>query len=322
MPKNKFLGKKVEDVHPTLKGIFNLEFRKLDLNFIVENCEFVFLTKPHGKAMEYVLKLKTQTSNLKIVDFSGDFRLKDFKIYEQWYGVKHIFPDLLKDAVYGLPEIYFDEIKKANFVANPGCYPTSIILALAPLLKEKVLDIETIVINSFSGLSGAGKSVTNPSIQLFIEASGNIIPYNVGRKHKHIPEIEQQLSKIAGESVKIIFTPYVASFSVGMMSIINVKANEEINDYEIFTIFKRFYEKKPFVRIYEPSVLPKVLNCVGTNFCDVGFIINKNKKGIPIVSLIAVIDNLIKGASGQAMQNMNIMCGFDETTGFPLTKLV
>jgi len=258
----------------------------------------------------------------KVIDLSADYRIKDPAVYKEWYEKEHnkISEKLLSGAVYGLPEIYLDKIKDALLVANPGCYPTSIILGIAPLLKSKLVDPQGIIIDSKSGATGAGRKL---SLGLhFSECNENFKAYKV-IKHNHIPEVEQELSSIyfggddnkqiqQGAEIKVCFTPHLLPINKGILSTCYLNLNGSKEEEEILKVYQKFYQKAPFVRIFEPPNLPEIKFVAGTNYCDIGFSIDKRVNKIKIIS---VIDNLLKGAAGQAVQNMNIMFGFSETEG-------
>jgi N-acetyl-gamma-glutamyl-phosphate reductase len=284
-------------------------FPSISSNIIVRNtmkveevaeCDVVFLCLPHRVSMEYAPSLLD--FGKKVIDLSADFRLKEPGAYEEWYGEKHGAFILLQEAVYGLSELYRQKIKEANLIANPGCYPTSAILGIAPLIKNKLVYLTSIVIDAKSGVSGAGR---NPSILThFPEVNEGCKAYSLFT-HRHIPEIEQELSAIAGERVAVTFVPHLVPMDCGMLSTIYLKLVEET---DLIGLYKDFYKNEPFIRIMNEP--PTTKDTVGTNLC----LIHPKKEGKRVVVLSA-IDNLIKGAAGQAIQNMNIMFGFPETEG-------
>jgi N-acetyl-gamma-glutamyl-phosphate reductase len=236
------------------------------------------------------------------------------KIYEIWYG-KHSSAKFIKDAVYGIPELYRAKIKKTKFIANPGCYPTSIILGLAPALKKKLLDVTTIIADSASGVSGAGREPLTGS--LFCEVDGDFKAYKVG-KHRHLPEIEQELNVLAGKKFAISFTPHLLPVKRGILSTIYAKLKKEIALADLHSLYEEFYAKEQFVRICPQGVYPNISSVCGSNYCDIGLAVDPRTKRVIIM---AAIDNLIKGAAGQAMQNMNIICGFKEDAGLQTAPL-
>lgn len=266
----------------------------------VAECEVVFLCLPHKVSMEYVPSLLDLGK--RVIDLSSDFRLKELSVYEEWYGEKHKAPLVLSESVYGLPELYRQEIKGANLIANPGCYPTSILLGLAPLIKNGLVELTSIVIDAKSGVSGAGR---NPSLLThFPEANEGCKAYSLFA-HRHIPEIEQELSRIAGEKVTVTFVPHLVPMDCGILSTIYLKLLKEI---DLIPLYKDFYRPEKFIRITDEP--PSTKDTLSTNLC----LIHPKSKGERAVVLSA-IDNLVKGAAGQAIQNMNIMFGWPEEEG-------
>lgn len=271
-----------------------------------KDLDVVFLALPHGTASEIVAKLK---GKVKIIDLSADFRLKDLGIYEKWYGVKHSCPNYFKDAVYGLPEIYREKIKNTDLVANPGCYPTSIILGLYPLLKNKMFAEGTIIADSKSGVSGAGKKTADHTH--FPEINENFYAYNLGR-HRHTPEIKQELIEASGGgNLQLIFSPHLVPMTRGILSTVYVDLKEDYSLEEIYKVYEESYDKEFFVR-FRKDLLPQTKLVSGSNFCDIGLV--KAEEGRKLI-IVSVIDNLVKGASGQAVQNMNLMFGLEEKIG-------
>ena len=274
---------------------------ELNVERVAQNCDLVFLALPHTISMEIAFQFLKLGK--KVIDLSADYRLPQ-EVYEKWYKIKHTHPELLEQAVYGLPELYKEKIKKAELIANPGCYPTSVLLALAPLISEKVIQ-ETIV-DSKTGVSGAGRKA---DINLhFSEVQGNIKPYKINA-HQHIPEIEQELSKLAGRKIDILFVPHLIPVDRGILSTIYLSLDKQIAQKEIFALYKNFYNQSPFIKLLE-NFLPQTKDVIFTNYCSLGIKII-GKKAI----IISAIDNLVKGAAGQAVQNMNIMFGFKEVEG-------
>jgi len=269
--------------------------------------DVAFLALPHRVSFGIVPDLLK--AGTKVIDLSADFRLKSATIYEKWYGEKHTAAALLPDAVYGLPEIYRYEIRKAALVANPGCYPTSVILGLAPAVRAGVIDLSSIIIDSKSGISGAGRKAAN---EYFKSEHPNVKPYNIAGGHRHIPEIEQELSRVAGETLKVTFTPHVIPMERGMLSTIYANLSEKVSSAKALDLYKDFYKKEPFVQVLPEGEIPKIKDVTGENFCDIGLRVDERTGRLVVVS---AIDNLLKGASGQAVQNMNIMFGFDEKEG-------
>lgn len=272
----------------------------------VKDLDIVFLALPHGTASEIVAKIK---GKVKIIDLSADFRLKDLGVYEKWYGVKHSCPKYFSEAVYGLPEIYRDKIKDAELVANPGCYPTSIILGLYPLLKNKMFGKGSIIADSKSGVSGAGKKAADHTH--FPEINENFYAYNIG-KHRHTPEIKQELITASGfADLQVIFSPHLLPMTRGILSTIYVDLKEDYSLDEIYNVYEDTYNKEHFVRLRK-DFLPQTKLVSGSNYCDLGLV--KSEEGNKLI-IVSAIDNLVKGASGQAVQNMNLMFGSPEKTG-------
>jgi len=313
-----YAGKNITEVFPEFLNSLNKKLIKPDSAFISRDSDLVFTALPHTVSMDIVPELLNK-KGIKVIDLSADYRLKDTMVYKEWYKKEHegINKKLLTQAVYGLPELYLDDIKNASLVANPGCYPTSVILGIAPLLKNHLVDPEGIIIDAKSGVSGAGRK---PSLGLhFAECNESFKAYKV-LKHNHIPEIEQELSTIySGKNnlekqmnIKITFTPHLLPINRGILSTCYLNLKSMQNEEEILKVYQEFYQKAPFVRIFTPPNLPETRFVTDTNYCDIGFAVDKRVGKIKVIS---VIDNLIKGAAGQAVQNMNIMFGFSETCG-------
>lgn len=314
-------GKKVSEVHKYLRGLTNDSFVSYRPEDIIEQCDLVFLSKNHGEALEeYTAKLmelaKTKKKNLKFIDLSGDFRLKNPNLYDEWYSFHHQKPELLKDAVYGLPELNADKIKNAILVANPGCYATGAILGLAPLTSY-FSDSNGIIINAYSGVSGAGK--TQNGRNFFMDVENNIMAYKIFT-HPHIPEIEQEIGILSNKSIQITFVPHIVSFRYGIFATIYLKLNKKLSWKDTHTLYSQFYVNKPFIRVLnKEGDSPEILNVEGTNFCDIGIKVDDRTNTYIIM---VAIDNIIKGAAGQAIQNMNIMFGFNETEGLPYSEVL
>jgi N-acetyl-gamma-glutamyl-phosphate reductase len=271
--------------------------------------DLFFVCLPHGASMEIVGLLKDAGS--QVVDLSADFRLSDMDVYEKWYGA-HTRKDLNEAAVYGMPELHRESIRGADLVANPGCYPTSVILALAPLVSRGLLDTKNIVIDSKSGISGAGRTPL-PGTH-FPEAYNNFSAYNIAGRHRHICEMEQELGVLAGTEITVNFTPHLLPVSRGILSTIYCQpADRILDDEELYSIYKEHYRDERFVRISAPdSPLPSLKDIKGTNEVFIGPRTDSRNGKITIISCL---DNLVKGASGQAVQNMNLMVGIPEVTG-------
>ena len=293
-------------LYPWLKGLLDLECADLTAEEVSQECDLVYLALPHMVSMQFVpVFLK---KGVKVIDLSADFRLRDKDIYEKWYQ-KHAFPEYINKAVYGLPEFYRDKIKSAELIANPGCYPTSIILGCAPLLKERIVDTRCIVCDSKSGVSGAGRMLNQAFKSKALENSFK--PYKVNA-HRHMPEIDQELSVLNKKEVSVNFIPHLIPMERGIESTIYLKLKKKLDTKAVLKLYKDFYSKEYFVRVMEEGLYPDTKNVVRQNFCDIGVEVFPEKE---IVIVMSVIDNLTKGASGQAVQNMNIMYGFEEKTG-------
>lgn len=300
-------GKKISDVFPSLRGRCDLLLENLEPVRVADKADIIFTALPHKAAMEVVptfLKL-----GKKVIDLSADYRLSDPAVYGQWYE-PHLNPDNLKKAVYGLPEIRRAKIRGAKLVANPGCYPTSIILGLMPLLKKGLISPQSIIADSASGVTGAGRSAKVDS--LYCEVNEGYKAYGVGGVHRHTPEIEQELSLLADKPLKITFTPHLVPMDRGILSTIYAEPLNGLTTPELVKLYEDFYAGEPFVRVLPQGSLPSTAFVRGSNFCDIAPLVDQRTGRVIVVS---AIDNLVKGASGQAVQNMNIVCGFPETTG-------
>ena len=299
-------GKQLSEVYPQVAGIGDRELVSLaDAQGM--KVDVVFLCRAHTEAMALVPGFCER--GIRVVDLSADFRMDTPEAYAEWYHLAHTAPDLLKTAVYGLPELYREQIKGARLVGNPGCYPTGAILALAPLLEKRWIRVDDVIVDAKSGVSGAGRK---PSPRThFVETNENIVPYNVGRVHRHTGEIEQELSKLAGERFPVVFTPQLVPVNQGILTTAYATLEEAVDSEELTALYKSRYEAEPFVRVMEGG-LPETKFVQDTNFCDVAVL---RVPGTRKVLAITAIDNLVKGAAGQAVQNMNLMCGIEETAG-------
>ena len=271
-----------------------------------DDVDVVFCGLPHGTAHAEIAKLPKR---IKIIDMSADFRLRDPKLYADWYANEHSAPELIKDAVYGLTEHYRDKIRTARLVACPGCYPTAVLLALLPLAKAKLIALDDIIVDAKSGVSGAGRTLKQNI--LFSEAGEGLSPYGIGN-HRHVPEIEQELGLASGTAVTINFTPHLAPMSRGELCTCYVRLAGKASPADLRKALAKAYAESPFVRIVEEGVIPATQHVRGSNFCHVGVFADRIKDRAIVVS---AIDNLVKGSAGQALQNFNLMCGFAETTG-------
>ena len=303
------IGTPLNDVVPQARIPRDILVEALDPERALEKADFFFLCLPHGLSMETAATLFEKGA--MIVDLSADFRLRDPDAYARWYG-EHRRPALLAEAVYGMPEINRERIRKARLVANPGCYPTGIILGLAPLLKGGYLRKDSIIADSKSGVSGAGRE-PKPHLH-FPEVSGNFSAYNLAGAHRHTGEIEQELTSLAGkEEVKVTFSPHLLPVARGILSTIYALPSKPLDEDSIFRVYRDAYGKEPFVRVHGPKGrIPSLKDVNGTNLCAVAARVDPRTGRVIIVSCI---DNLVKGASGQAIQNMNLMTGQEETAG-------
>jgi len=306
-------GKKLSAVFPSLRNRYDLTLEALDAERIAAKADIIFTALPHTEAMKVVPVF--MQAGRKVIDLSADYRLHDPAEYQAWYE-PHLNPELLPQAVYGLPELRREEIAAAKLVANPGCYPTSVILALMPLLKEGLIDISTIIADSKSGVSGAGRGAKVDS--LYCEVNEGFRAYGVGGLHRHIPEIEQELSLLAGRKTIISFTPHLVPMDRGILSTVYSLPHTALSLEKIHALYEEHYDGEAFVRVLRQGDFPSTAFVRGSNFCDIGIAVD-NRTGRIIV--ISAIDNLVKGASGQAVQNMNIMLDFPEIMGLELMPL-
>ncbi len=302
-----YVGRAFCEVYPYLYKHVLQHCRELDIPALARECDVVFTALPHGHAAPVAREVLG--CGKKFIDLGADFRFKQPGVYEQWYKVKHEAPDLLEQAVYGLPEIHREEIKSASLVGNPGCYPTSVILALAPLLRNRLVDTGSVIADSKSGVSGAGRGLSLGTH--FSEVNENFRAYNVA-VHRHTPEIEQELGLLAGEEMVISFTPHLTPMNRGILSTVYARLKREMTLEQVRSVYEDFYRNEFFVRLLPPGVLPQTKAVLGSNHCDVVPVVDPRTSRVVIVS---AIDNLVKGAAGQAVQNMNIMFGLPETTG-------
>lgn len=300
-------GKKVKDLFPHLNQCNYLTYEHLDIEKILLKADLFFMALPHSASQEAVDFLVKNRK--KVIDLSADYRLKDARVYEEWYKVPHRFEHTLKKAVYGLPELYRKKIRKSDLIANPGCYPTGAILGLYPAIKNRLISLDFTVIDSKSGTTGAGRQ-SDVSFS-YCEVNEGLKAYGIAR-HRHTPEIEQELSFIAGRDIKVNFTPHLVPLDRGILTTIYARLRMGIDIKKVQRAYKALYDNEPFVRVLDEGKFPNVKTVRGTNMCEVGLSMNK-RTGTLIV--ITAIDNLVKGASGQAVHNMNIMMGFDEKAG-------
>ncbi len=298
--------------HPCAKA---LRFTVPNLELLSKQAQVIFLALPHGVAAEYAVPLLEK--GCQIIDLSADFRLNSAEVYQEFYGHEHASPELLGKAVYGLPEVYRDKIKSATMVASPGCYPTSILLPIIPLLREKIIKSTGIIADSLSGVSGAGRKAELD--YLFVECNESMRPYGIP-KHRHLSEIEQELSATAGEAVTIQFSPHLVPMNRGILSTLYLAPEKHFSDaaemaalaQKISRCYQAAYGSEPFVRLLEGKNLPDTKNVAGTNIIEIAWRLDPRTGRLIVLS---ALDNIVKGASGQAVQSMNLLCGFHETAG-------
>jgi N-acetyl-gamma-glutamyl-phosphate reductase len=304
----KSAGQSVSAVFPSLTGIVSHMFEALAPHTLAERADAVFLALPHTKSQEPVALCRK--AGVFVVDLSADYRLKDAAAYEQWYQTGHAYPQFLHEAVYGLPELHRSAIAKAGLVASPGCYPTAAILQLAPLCKQGLVQPDSIVIDAKSGISGAGRSPALP--YHFPEAHESLEPYKIGQ-HRHIPEIEQELQLLAGPGspVTVAFTPHLVPMNRGILSTAYCRLKQDVPLQDLRALYRDFYKGERFVRLFEDTV-PNPRYIRGSNYCDIG-VYHDRRAGWVVT--VAAVDNLVKGAAGQAIQAMNLMMGLPEDTG-------
>ena len=303
-------GKTLAEIFPRFahhKTARSLTFSNPEPKQLASEAAIVFLALPHGLAAEFAKPLLA--AGARVLDLSADFRIKDANTYKEFYGHDHPAPDLLGQSVYGLPEIYRDKIRDAKLVACPGCYPTSILIPLRPLIRRKAIDRKTILVSSMSGVSGAGRKAEID--YLFSECNESVRPYGVP-KHRHLSEIEQELSNLAEEKIVIQFTPHLVPMNRGIATTIYADIAGEVVAFDPGVVFNSAYGDEPFVRLLGDARLPDTKNVAGTNFIDIAWKIDKRTHRVVVMS---AIDNIVKGASGQAVQCMNLMLGLPETAG-------
>lgn len=310
-------GEYVHRIHPSLKGFVDLTFSPLDIEKLVNSCDIVFTSVPHGKSNKIVKELYGR--GIKIIDLSADFRLKNPKDYVKWYGWEHPFPELLSKSAYGVPELHREDIKKSQLVSCPGCMAVTSLLALKPLIENNLIDTEHIIVDSKIGSSGAGikaNAGTHHAMRY-----GVIRPYKPA-KHRHTGEIEQELGLIAKKTIKVSMSPHAVNIVRGILTTNHTFMKKPMSELELWKVYRSSYRDEPFLRFIRDKKglykFPDPKFLIGSNFCDIGFDIDEDNQRL--VSLSAS-DNLMKGAAGSAIQNMNILYGFDETEGLKYTPL-
>ncbi|MFA5113531.1 MAG: N-acetyl-gamma-glutamyl-phosphate reductase [Candidatus Margulisiibacteriota bacterium] len=307
-------GKSIAELYPQMRGICDLVCTTLaELDAKLPEVDLVFLALPHGIAINYVPKMIK--AGKKVVDLGADYRFHDEAVFKKWYNLDHPDKAVLSEAVFGSPELYKEEIKKARLIGNPGCYPTASILGLAPLVKNGLIDLGSIVVDAKSGVSGAGRGV-NLKVH-YCERNEGVMAYAVNN-HRHMGEVSYQVGKLAGQPVNVTFVPHLMPMTRGIHATCYGKLrNPKTEIRNLIELYKDFYKDAPFVRVYE-SGEPCTKNVAGTNYCDIALSINSESGTVIVMS---VIDNLVKGAAGQAVQNMNLICGLEETTGLKAIAL-
>lgn len=301
------VGSPFWEVYPHLYGYLDLCCEEINLPSLVERCDLIFTALPYGYAVEVAEEVVKRGK--KLIDLGADFRFSDVDIYEKWYKVEHGNPELLKRAVYGLPELFRNKILDSQILANPGCYPTASILSLAPLFKNNLVDSKNVIIDAKSGVSGAGRGLSLNSH--YCEVNESIKAYGVA-SHRHTPEIEQAFSVLSGEDVLISFTPHLTPMTRGILATSYAFLKNSMKQEEILALYKDFYKDEFFVKVLPKGMIPATKNVVGSNYCQIAPVLDERTGKVIVLS---VIDNLIKGAAGQAVQNMNLMFGFSEQLG-------
>lgn len=303
-----FVNQQYNSIYQNFKKRFEHNCVAEDIEKLANDSDVIFIALPHGIASTKVTeKILDKT---KIIDIGADFRLKDKNTYEEWYKTEHHSPKILEESVYGLCEWKREQIKQARLIANPGCFTTCSILSLSPLVKENLIDLNSIIIDAKSGVTGAGRTLDIGTH--FAECNETTKAYKIA-SHRHTPEIEQELSSLAGQGLKLSFTPHLIPMQRGILTTCYANLSDNKITYEeIAKVYKKYYENEYFIRLTEKGVFPETKWVKNSNYCDIGFMIDKRTNRIIVVG---AIDNLVKGAAGQAIQNMNIMFGIDERTG-------
>jgi N-acetyl-gamma-glutamyl-phosphate reductase len=301
-----YQGKELSEIYENFNKTTTLICTDADIEKIAEEADIMFLALPHGIASKKINQ--SILNKCKVIDLGADFRLKSKDVYESWYAEKHESEELLAQAVYGLCELNREKIKKASLIANPGCYTTCSILSLTPLLKEKLIDTDSIIIDAKSGVTGAGRSLNLATS--YCETNESVKAYKIA-SHRHTPEIEQELSIAAGKEITLSFTPHLVPMNRGILTTSYAKLKKKVSYQKVKAVYEKYYKDEYFIRLTKENVFPETKWVKGSNFVDIGFKIDERTNNIIV---IGAIDNLIKGAAGQAVQNMNIIFGFDEKT--------
>ena len=308
-----YIDKKYADVYRNMFEIVDAVCMDDNMEELAEQVDVIFTATPQGLCASLVNEVIL--SKTKIVDLSADFRLKDVGVYEEWYKIEHKAPQFIEEAVYGLCEVNREEIKKARLVANPGCYTTCSILTAYPLAKEGLIDMDTLIIDAKSGTSGAGRGAKLPN--LFCEVNENMKAYGVAN-HRHTPEIEEQLGYAAGRQVTLNFTPHLVPMNRGILATEYAKLKDGVTYEEVKAVYDEYYKEEKFIRVLDRGVYPETKWVEGSNYVDIGFEIDRRTGRI---IMMGAIDNLVKGAAGQAVQNMNLMFGLKESEGLELVPM-
>lgn len=301
-----YKGKSLSEIYENFMKVTDLECSDADIEKIADEADVMFIALPHGLASKQINQ--SILDKCKVIDLGADFRLKDKAVYEKWYEVEHESAELLEKAVYGLCELHREEIKGASLIANPGCYTTCSILSLAPLLKEGLIDANSIIIDAKSGVTGAGRALNLGTA--YCEVNESTKAYKIA-SHRHTPEIEQELSLAAGKEITLSFTPHLIPMNRGILATIYAKIKPNVTYTQVKAAYEKYYSNEYFIRIKDSEVFPETKWVKGSNFVDIGFKIDERTNNIIV---IGAIDNLIKGAAGQAVQNMNILFNLDEKT--------
>lgn len=302
-----YVGQKYASVYPNLFKIVDENCQDDAIKELADQVDVIFTATPQGLCASLIDE--EILSKVKVIDLSADFRIKDQAVYEKWYKLEHKSPQFLDEAVYGLPEVNREKVKTARLIANPGCFPTCSFLAVYPLVKEGLIDPNTLIIDAKSGTSGAGRGAKTDN--LYCEVNESIKAYGVG-SHRHTPEIEEQLSYAAGQPVTISFTPHLVPMNRGILVTAYASLNGTVTEEEARAVYEKYYQNEYFVRLLEPGAVPQTRWVEGSNFADINFKIDPRTNR---VVMMGAIDNMVKGAAGQAIQNMNLMFGLPEQTG-------
>jgi N-acetyl-gamma-glutamyl-phosphate reductase len=307
------MGVRVDEMYPNLRGFYDLAFTEPDVD-VLKACDIVFFATPHGVAMSMAEDLTS--AGVKVIDLAADFRITDLDVWAKWYGFEHTCPQIMQQVAYGMPELFRDEIKQANVIANPGCYPTSILLALKPLIDAQAIELTGIIADGKSGVSGAGKGAN--VAMLAAEMSESFKAYGVAG-HRHQPEMKDKLDILTGQDVDLTFVPHLVPMIRGMESTIYATLAKDLSQQQLQEIFEKAYVDEYFVDVMPSGSLPETRMAKGSNMCRLSVF---RPQGGRLVVITSVIDNLVKGAAGQAIQNMNILFDLPEQTGLTQVALL